>query len=571
MGFLAQAAAVSQPATTTHLTNPLPAPVSMSWDGDSGLIGLSPDLKFDGPENDILKKAFSRAVDNMKHDRYFPAEANDTVWDNAPTEVTVNKVKFDIKDVDADLQHGVDESYALKVDDCSDVSVTAETVWGALHALNTLEQLVLYQVDNQKLFLEGPVSIKDKPKYPYRGIMLDTARNFHSVDAILRQIDALAMAKMNVFHWHLTDTQSWPVYVKSYPQMIKDAFSPAKVYMPEDIKRVIEYARERGVRVIPELDLPGHSNSGWKRVNKDIVACGDYPWEEVALEPNPGQLEVLKDETYDILKTVYNDVSDMFPENFFHVGIDELHTGCYNKSDSIQKWLKEDKSRTYQDVVQYWLEHALPIFKNKEDRQLMMWQDAVLSTDIAARDVPKNIILQAWSDGVDSVKNLTARGYDVVVSSSDFVYLDCGMGGWLTDDPRYNVQKDPSPGELSFNYGGNGGSWCGPYKSWQRVYSFDFESQLNEEERKHVIGGSANLWSEQSDTAITDSMIWPRAAAYGELLWSGNKGDDGKLRTHDLTQRIYNFRERLVTRGVNAAPLAPEYCIKNPGKCKYAE
>lgn len=564
---------------SSHLSDPIPAPQSISWGGKTGSafddgIAISPSLEYDGPSNEVLQKAFSRALDNIKNDKWVPVEANETVISAVVPESAVESVKFNVKDLGIDLQHGVDESYSLNIGkDSSEIKISAETVWGALHALTTFEQLVLYNEEgsyNKKLFVEGPVLIKDKPNYPYRGLMIDTARNFYSVNSILRQLDTMALAKMNVFHWHLTDTQAWPIFIKSFPDMTQDAYSKREVYHPEDMKLIVNYARERGIRVIPELDIPGHSNSGWRKVNKDIIACGGCPWQEVAVEPNPGQLEITNPETYEILEKVYNDISDIFPDNFFHVGFDELNTGCYDNSESVQEWLKEDDQRGYSDLAQHWVDHALPIFNSRKNRQLIMWQDSVLSEDIPAKDIPKNVTMQAWSGGVTSVKELTSRGYDTIVSSSDFVYLDCGFGGWMAEDPRYDVQLDPTPGQYSFNYGGPGGSWCAPYKSWQRIYSFDFNSELTKEEQKHVIGGSAALWSEQTDGTIADTVIWPRTAAYGELLWSGNKDKKtGKIRSHDLTQRILNFRERVVRRGVNAAPLMPKYCVQNPGQCNY--
>lgn len=430
---------------------------------------------------------------------------------------------------------------------------------------------MLYQADKDRIFVEGPVSIVDEPRYPYRGLMIDTARNFYSVEALCRHVDALAAAKMNVFHWHLSDTQAWPIYVKSHPQMTDDAYSSSEIYQPEDVEKLVEYARARGVRVIPELDLPGHSNSGWRRINKDIVACGDYdgPWSDVAGEPNPGQLDVANDATYTVLKDVYNDISSMFTDQFFHVGGDELNSGCYNASKNIQKWLKEDSSRTLSDLVQQWIDKALPIFKNRVGRKLVMWADIVLGSMPANHLSTEDVILQSWTGGIDNVKEAASKGYDVIISSSDFLYLSCGMGGWNPGDPRLNVQQDPSPGQTSVNYGGNGGAPCAPFKSWQRIYNFDWNSQLSPEEQKHVVGGSAALWSEQMDGYSADSIAWPRTASLGELLWSGNKDSNGNLRIKDASRRLANFRERLINRGVAAAPILPKYCAKNPGKCDY--
>ena len=122
-------------------------------------------------------------------------------------------------------------------------------------------------------------------------------------------------------------------------------------------------------------------------------------------------------------------------------------------------------------------------------------------------------------------------------------------------------------GTETFNYGGDGGSWCSPYKTWQRIYDFDFTSTLTPAERSLIMGAEAPLWSEQVDSTIISQKMWPRAAALAELVWSGNRNEKGEKRTSELTQRIYNFRELLVGVGVQASPLAPKYCLQHPHAC----
>ena len=154
-------------------------------------------------------------------------------------------------------------------------------------------------------------------------------------------------------------------------------------------------------------------------------------------------------------------------------------------------------------------------------------------------------------------------GYDIIVSSASHLYLDCGYGGFVTNDPRY-VDSDHNE---EFNQG-SGGSWCNPYKTWQRIYSYDFAANLTQEEKQHIIGVEAALWSEQVDSIVVSQKIWPRTAALAELTWSGNKDvETGKLRTNSLTQRLLNFREYLVAIGYNASPLVPKYCMRNPHAC----
>ncbi|CAN6603060.1 hypothetical protein TRVA0_002S02124 [Trichomonascus vanleenenianus] len=564
--------------------NPLPKPSEIKW-GTSGPIPVSGGLYLDSNYNPIVYGAFNRMQNTIRELKWVPyaTEAPIATFEPFPTGIppalnkrnnpAVIRVKLDIADFEADLQHGVDESYTLKIEEGSqDIAISSQTIWGALHAFHTLEQIIIS--DGQYgLLIEEPVEITDAPLYGHRGVMIDTARNFQSVRAIKRQIDALSLSKLNVLHWHITDTQSWPIEISSLPEMTKDAYSPREIYSTQDVKDIITYARERGVRIIPEVDMPGHSASGWQQADPKAVACGNSWWSNdvweyhTAVQPNPGQLDLMYNGTYELIEKVYDDLSSVFTDNVFHVGFDELQTQCYNFSRPVQEWFAEDSSRNYFDLAQYWVDKALPIFQKPKNRRLMMWEDSVLSADFHAKTIPTDVIMQSWNNGLDNIKALAQKGYDVVVSSSDFFYLDCGVGGYVTNDPRYNVMENPDANTPNFNYGGQGGSWCAPYKTWQRIYDYDFTQGLTSDEAKHVIGAEAPLWSEQVDETVIDGKLWPRAAALSELLWSGNRDSNGNKRTTELTQRILNFREYLVANGVGAAPLVPRYCSLHPHAC----
>ncbi|KAF9174129.1 hypothetical protein BGX20_000867 [Mortierella sp. AD010] len=171
--------------------------------------------------------------------------------------------------------------------------------------------------------------------------------------------------------------------------------------------------------------------------------------------------------------------------------------------------------------------------------------------------------MQSWNSRTEDIKKLAERDYDVVISSADFFYLDCGNGDWVTNDPRYNVNNLQS----SDNHLGSGASWCDPYKTWQRIYAYDFTEDLADEEAKKIIGGEAALWSKQADASVVENKVWLRAAALAELLWSGNRNKEGYKRTTELSARIFDYRERMVARGNSAHLLAPKYCLKHPRHC----
>ncbi|EEQ92352.1 beta-N-acetylhexosaminidase [Blastomyces dermatitidis ER-3] len=567
--------------------NPLPAPVEITW-GTSGPIQISEKFEIRGSRNEIVTDAFKRAKETIKTIRWTPAtvEKPIPIFDPFPTnakarrdsddddddpEKGIRVVMVKVKNEKAELQHGVDESYTLDIKErAKSIEITANTIYGALHAFTTLQQIVI--ADGKRLIVEQPVSIKDKPLYPYRGIMIDSARNFISLHKIKEQLNGMALAKLNVLHWHLTDSQSWPVQINRYPQMIKGAYSPREIYTPQDIRNIVQYAKARGIRVLPEIDMPGHSAKGWEDIDPKLIACANSWWSNdvwplhTAVEPNPGQLDIIYPETYKVVENVYKEVKQLFPDNFFHTGGDEVHPNCFNFSSIIRDWFAEDPNRDFNDLLQVWVDKAYPIFKDRPSRRLIMWEDVLLG-GMHAREVPKDVIMQSWNLGPDNIKKLTSQGYDVIVSSADFLYLDCGFGGWVGNDPRYNVMINPDPTKPNYNYLGPGGSWCAPYKTWQRIYDYDFTYNLTDAEKKHVIGAAAPLWSEQVDDAVISTKFWPRAAALGELVWSGNRNSEGKKRTTEMTSRILNFREYLLANNIQASPLQPKYCLQNPHAC----
>ncbi|KAF9418761.1 hypothetical protein BGZ94_009614 [Podila epigama] len=561
--------------------NPLPAPVSIHW-ANSGPVKIDNNFRIVGPKHEILTKAFARTAKLIKNERWTPVtweqaipefppfpitkradteEEDFGAFKNNGSKATVKTIEVKVEDLKSDLQHGVDETYSLEITAKGKGTIKAKTVWGALHALNTLNQIIIS--DGKKgLKIEQPVKIKDGPQYPHRGIMYDTGRNFYPVKDLEKQIDALVWAKVKVFHWHVTDSQSWPIEVKKYPQMIKDAYSAKEVYTQKDVLHLVRYGRERGVRVLPEIDMPGHSAAGWLQIDKKAVTCAESWWDNdgwthhSAVQPNPGQLDISYEPTYKLIKDVYKEMTKLFSENIFHVGSDELQTYCYNYSSSAMKWLKDRPGSTYSDLAEHYLKKALPIYQDKPSRRLMMWEDVLLGhgMPVDPKSIPKNTILQAWNGGVANIKALTSKGFDVPPAVPQAV-LDA-------------IAANPSANYLaSNNYGGFGASWCGPYKTWQRIYDYDFTKGLTKKEAKHVIGGELAMWSEQADPVNVDGKVWPRSAAFAESLWSGNRNAEGYKRTTELSHRILEYRERLVARGVAAAALMPKYCLQHPHHC----
>lgn len=263
-----------------------PIPQDVAWAGTS--TTLSSNFKISGAQNAHVKKAAARYLSLIKKEKWVPVQVS-----TDKTKVKANKnqlkgINIKVKNNKAKLDIDVDESYKLDVPSQGGyATLTAPTWVGALRALETFSQLVV--ADGKKL-VAHTASIKDKPTYGHRGILLDTSRNYYPVKDILRVIDAQAFNKMNVLHWHATDSQSWPLYFKSHPELSKNAaYSSKEVYTPSDVKKILAYAEERGIRVILELDMPAHTATIGESY-PDYMLCADEFWAAYAAEPPAGQL-----------------------------------------------------------------------------------------------------------------------------------------------------------------------------------------------------------------------------------------------------------------------------------------
>lgn len=284
----------------------------------------------------------------------------------------------------------------------------------------------------------------------------------------------------------------------------------------------------------------------------------------MAAEPTPGQLNPLRPKTYDVYRNVLRDAAEIFPDSYIHAGADEVSPGCWKTDPTIQTFLSNNG--TLSEVLEIFINTTHSFISDDLRRTAVYWEDVALSLDVKVgfSSLPRETTVLQVYKGSESTKKIVSAGYQVIVSSSDFYYLDCGHGGFTGNDSRYDSQNVND----GFNYaGGNGGSWCGPFKSWQRVYDYDITYGLEEEEAKLVIGGEVALWSEQSDPTVLDARLWPRASAMAESLWSGNVDELGKKRYAGATNRLNEWRYRMVHRRIGAEPIQPLWCAYHPTMC----
>ncbi|KAK2576761.1 hypothetical protein KPH14_005406 [Odynerus spinipes] len=460
---------------------------------------------------------------------------------------------------DVQLTLDTDESYKLQIQQAEDktliATITAATYFGARNGIETLSQLIVFDDLRDQVQIVKDVYIEDKPAFPYRGILLDTSRNFVSIEVIKNTIEAMSMSKMNTFHWHITDSQSFPYQSKTYPLFTKyGAYTKDKVYTKEDIQDVIKYALLRGVRVLPEFDAPAHVGEGWQWVGHNATVCFKAePWQSYCVEPPCGQLNPTSDKVYEILEGIYKEMLDDFHPDIFHMGGDEVNVNCWNSSDIIKNWmlakgwdLSESSFYLLWDHFQEKALNKLTIANGGKQIPAVIWTSGLTSEKNIKYLDPSKYIIQIWTTGTDAtIGRLIRNNFKVILSNYDALYLDCGFGAWV----------------------GAGNNWCSPYKGWQLIYDNSPLNILQKQgfgaDKKHLmLGGEATLWTEQVDSTSVDSRLWPRSAAFAERLWT----DPPSTWIH-AEHRMLRQRERLVQRGISADRLEPEWCSQNQGYC----
>jgi len=462
------------------------------------------------------------------------------------------------------------ESYEIQIEatdnqQCSAL-LSASSALGVLRGLQTFSQLVYTlkppgkpsSATEQKLnkqghmgsaqpedqlirFIHGPLSIKDQPAFPYRGFLLDTSRNYYPIEDIKRTIRAMSWVKLNVFHWHIVDSQSWPIQIPSHPQLSQmGAYSQEETYSVEEIVELTRFANSRGVEILLEIDTPGHT-AIIGEAYPDLIACKNKaPWIKYAAEPPAGQLRLADDRAITLINEILEYLTTQIPGTLFSSGGDEVNKNCYQEDEPTQASLHAKGQTLPEAISSFVLKTHKTI--SRSGKVPVVWEEMVLDEEVP---LPvDNTLVTVWRNS-SMVSRVVEKGYSMIHGASDYSYLDCGLGGWLGDSV-------------------NGTSWCDPFKTWQKIYSFDPYKDVATSQRKQILGGQALLWSEQTDEQNMDSIIWPRALSTAELYWTGTE------RVRSVTEalpRMHDMRYRLVQRGIRATPLQPHWCALRPGQC----
>ncbi|KAL6859842.1 Glucosamine-6-phosphate isomerase (Glucosamine-6-phosphate deaminase) (GNPDA) (GlcN6P deaminase) [Amphichorda felina] len=472
------------------------------------------------------------------------------------SKLKITQTKKDTPETFRPVAGSVDESYTLTLSAKGEAAINAASSTGVLRGLETFTQLFFQHSSGQSWYTTmAPVKIEDEPKYPHRGIMMDVSRHWFEIKDIKRTIDALAMNKMNVLHFHVTDTQSWPLEVPSLPKLTeKGAYAKGLTYSVDDITGLYEYAIHRGVQIIMEIDMPGHM--GIEEAYPGLtVAFDKQPYQWYCSQPPCGSFKLNDTKVEDFVDTLLDDVlSRIAPYTaYFHTGGDE-----YKANNSLlDPALETNDMSILQPMLQRFLSHA---HDKIVDHGLVpfVWEEMVLEWNAT---VPEGTVIQSWL-GEGAMGELAEAGYKVIDSSNAVYYLDCGRGQWL-DFPNGPTWQLFYP----FN------DWCAPTKNWRLLYSHDPADGVSEEAKKNVLGGEMPVWAETIDPLSIDTIIWPRAGAAAEVWWSGRIDADGNNRTHlDARPRLSEQRERMLKRGVKGTPITQLWCDMNDAdRCAHVE
>ena len=433
------------------------------------------------------------------------------------------------------------EAYQLEVNKRG-ITLSANSEAGLFYGLQTLLQLV--EIDTLEGCRVPFVTITDAPRFPHRGLMIDCSRHFFSIEFLKKQIDMMAHYKLNRFHWHLTDDPGWRLEIKKYPELTRVAawhkekewsnwLSAPRKYVPEgtpdayggyytreDAKELVRYAAERHIIVIPEIEMPGHS--------AEVLAV--YPQLSCSGKPYTSNVFCVgNEETFVFLENVLNEVMDIFPSDYIHIGADEVDKKHWRTCPRCRNRMKEN-GLTNEDELQGYLVKRIGAFLQTNGKKLIGWDE------ILDGGVPSDATVMSWRGERGGIA-AAQSGHSVIMSPGDYCYID-----------HYQWIPETQPEAI------------GDFLPLEKMYFYNpVPEVLNENERKYIIGAQANLWTEYIGTeAYAEYMIYPRLLALAEITWSMQE----QRSWDDFKVRVNRAVPLLQQQGYNTYPLSWEPLIE---------
>jgi len=429
------------------------------------------------------------------------------------------------------------EGYILKSNE-KGIQISAAEPNGLFYGMVTLWQLF---PSNDSILVIPALEIRDKPKYQWRGVHLDVGRHFFPAEFIKRYIDIIALHKMNVFHWHLTEDQGWRIEIKKYPLLTEvgawrdetilghprnrpvkyDSTRHGGFYTQNEIKEIVQYAADRYITIVPEIEMPGHAQA----------AIASYPelgctGEKVKVKTEWGispYIYNVDDKTFEFLENVLSEVIELFPSKYIHIGGDEARKDQWEASEKIQQQIKGLGLETEEELQSYFI-RRIEKFINSKGRNLIGW-DEILEGGLAP-----NATVMSWR-GTEGGIEAARQGHDVIMTPTSHCYFD------------YYQSKNTDQEPLAI----------GGYLPIDTVYSFEpTPTELSEKEAKHILGAQANVWTEyMATTEHVEYMLLPRLSALSEVVWSPKEKRD----LEDFMKRLETQVKRYEIMGWNYRPL----------------
>lgn len=464
-------AAQSSPSPQQNQIDVMPLPAKVQLGTGHFAIDQSFSVSLEGAIDPRLNRAVRRFIANLSRQTGIPMGAPAATNRKALLTVRADHPSKPVQEL------GEDESYTLDVTSTG-ATLAAPTTLGILRGLETFLQLAQPCPEG---FAAPAVHIEDKPRFPWRGLMLDVSRHFIPLDVIRRNIDAMAAVKLNVLHLHLSDDQGFRVESEKLPKL-QGLGSDGLYFTQAELRDLVGYAADRGIRLVPEFDMPGHATSWF--VGYPQISSGPGPY---AIERKWGifdpAMDPTREETYKFLDKFIGEMAELFPDAYFHIGGDEVNGKQWDANPQIQAYLRAHQIKNDQELQQYFTARVQKIVA--KHRKFMIGWDEILSPGM-----PKDIVIQSWR-GQASLAAAAKEGYRGLLSNG--YYLDAM---WPASQ-HYAV--DPMSGDAT---------------------------NLSADEKSRILGGETCAWAEFLTPENIDSRIWPRAAAIAERLWSPQETTD---------------------------------------------
>ena len=464
------------------------------------------------PKEQTIKNGFMLIENNpeiITNDKFKSAS---TLLKNAINELNLdndekpkNRIKFSYnKKLD-------NEEYILRINS-NLITISASTENGAIFGFQSLNQLMNLNLNNGVIKLKNQ-EIKDSPRFKYRGMHLDVGRHMYPVDFIKKYIDGLAMLKFNNFHWHLTEDQGWRIEIEKYPMLNNigsfrdstlighygdkprqyDKSRYGGFYTKKEIKEIVKYANKRGINVIPEIEMPGHSQAAV--ASYPMLGCSG---EQVGVAPLWGVFKEIycsKNETFDFLEDIIDEVVELFPSKYIHIGGDEAPKTNWKACGNCQDVIEREGLKDEYELQSYFITR-MEKYINSKGKQIIGW-DEILEGGLAP-----NATVMSWrgiSGGIEAAK----MNHEVIMTPNAVCYLD-----------HYQA-KDTKNEPLAI----------GGYTPIEEIYNYEpIPSELDKSLHKYIIGAQGNVWTEYMKTSDhVEYMVFPRILALSEVVWADNR------------------------------------------------